>query len=813
MQELFIIGNLTKDPERRETPGGKAVTGEVKVTGLQKGDKVRVEIIDNTNRKLFSAEGTKFAYQPIHARVIRHILRAAVIRQGKVVTEARKAFYLPDVPKVKNDFMVTMWTNNGYVPDYTVPYRYELLRQMGVNVMLSPGGDTATRTMQYGNLASGPIWIASSTMFFNRYIERSLDKYYKTLDKKFLVKPNCTNNPATKVVAKIPEIFRMYGCRDLALLGDEMSIGFYSSPVEVCYCPFCLKKFRLWLKERYKSLADLNKSWRCSFKTWDDVIPMTYGEMMLHNSPAPWVEHRLFMDKTFSDGLLRVARDGNRQYPGTIIGPGGIEVSPAAYGGGRNIWNMRQQASFLHYGTPRIPVSFNRNRFLSVYLGYSSGEGNLRYRIWEALFVGCRGLSFWYEPIFILPDLRFSPLREFLIPLLWEIREKEGELLNRAEKITDQVAILHSHESFLANYMKQRKADFFKKEMSFAYALEDMGIPYRFIAPEQIGELGRFKALILPESSALSDKVVSAIRNFAARGGIVIADYDPASCDDKCVKRSKPALDDLFGIRRNLRTSLRSVKEHNIPGITVKQAVRGIRIADGKALYKAGTFPLVIVKGKCAMLNFVPEYEQYREAGFRALLKKLLPGVEVAVKLEAPKSVMQHFYKHRDRLYITMLPEVLPGSDNFTLKKMATSNFKATVTLPQKGHFYDTRAGKYLGYGKRFNVTLTPGEGSFFTVMPEKLSSLRLSGKTSARQGECVKLKVAATKGHQVYALRVFDPSGKDVMEYRKVLNVTGSGEFTIPFALNDPCGLWRAVVTDAATGVASELKINVKEK
>ena len=91
-------------------PGGKAVTGEVQVTGLQKGDKVRVEIIDNTGRKLFAAEGAKFAYQPVHARVIRHILQAAVIRQGKVITEARKAFYLPDVPKVKNDFMVTMWT-------------------------------------------------------------------------------------------------------------------------------------------------------------------------------------------------------------------------------------------------------------------------------------------------------------------------------------------------------------------------------------------------------------------------------------------------------------------------------------------------------------------------------------------------------------------------------------------------------------------------------------------------------------------------------------------------------------------------------
>jgi uncharacterized protein YfaS (alpha-2-macroglobulin family) len=97
--------------------------------------------------------------------------------------------------------------------------------------------------------------------------------------------------------------------------------------------------------------------------------------------------------------------------------------------------------------------------------------------------------------------------------------------------------------------------------------------------------------------------------------------------------------------------------------------------------------------------------------------------------------------------------------------------------------------------------------------MPEKLSALKLSGKTSARQGETVKIKVTASANHHVYALRVFTPGGKDVMEYRKVLNVTGNGEFTIPFALNDPCGLWRAVVTDAATGISSELKINVTGK
>ena len=795
-------------------PSNKAVTGVVKVENLQKSDKVVIEIIDNTGRKLFTTTGIKFSYLPIHAKVIRHILYAKVVRNGKVITQSRKDFYLPEVPNVKNNYLVTIWAYNGYSPDYTIPYRYELLRQMGINVMLSAGGDSASYTMQYGNLAAGPIWIASSSMFFNRYIERSLDKYYKTLDKKYLVKPNCLNNPSTQVVAKIPPIFQKYGARDLALLGDEMSIGFYSSPVEICYCVFCLKKFRVWLKTRYTSLAELNKSWQCNFKSWDDVMPMTYGEMMLHTSAAPWVEHRLFMDKTFADGLTKVAKDGNRQYPKAIIGPGGIEVSPAAYGGGRNIWNMRTQASFLNYGTPRIAASFNRKRLLSVYLGYSDDEAYVRFRIWEALFTGCRGVSFWFEPIFMLPDLRFSPLRSYLISLIWELREKGGELLNNAEKLTNQVAILHSHESFLANYMKQKKTDFYKKEMSFAKALEHLGIQYRFIAPEEIDQLSKFKAVILPESSALSEKVVNSIRNFANNGGIVIADYDPASLDDRCVKRSKPALDTLFGVRRSLRTSLRSIKKHNIPNAKIKQAIRGIRLVDGKALFKADDYPLVIVKNKCALLNFVPEYEENMDSGFLTLLKKLLPEVTPLIKVDSPRPIMQHFYKQGNNLYITLLPEPLNNSKKSNFAKMKAASFKAKVTLPKKSHIYDTRNGKYLGFIDNFSATFIPGEGAIYTVMPQKLSSIKVTGQTKAKLGDIVKVNVTGiSNNHHVYSMRVLNPQNKDIMEYRKVLNVIGNASFTIPFALNDPAGNYTVVITDAATGLQGKLKINVTEK
>ena len=496
--------------------------------------------------------------------------------------------------------------------------------------------------------------------------------------------------------------------------------------------------------------------------------------------------------KAFIIGLLK-----NLAHPGTIIGPGGIEVSPAAYGGGRNIWNMRQQASFLHYGVPRIGASFNRNnRFLSIYLGYSSGEGDLRYRIWEALFVGCRGISFWYEPIFLLPDLRFSPLRQFLIPLIWELREKEGELLNHAEKITNQVAILHSHESFLANYMKQRKADFFKKEMSFAYALEDLGIPYRFIAPEEIGELGKFKALILPESSSLSDKVVSAIRSFAAKGGVVIADYDPASCDDKCVKRSKPALDDLFGIRQKypftVKHKMENIQVDTVMGdwITyfrypVNFVGKGVApdtaagISDsGENVFRINSYG----KGKTLYLNFdFYEYFELRkynqESDIREFFRNLFtrhlnfPAFKVVTDNDdipfAKTKVMR--FSDRNAAYAGVLFD----------KNLNESSSRHIVKIPMlfNGHLYDVLNQKYLGYGNVAEIGIERGYAGLMTEELYKMEMRSVSnivqcGGTKLRTARCMEMLTVEGQKKAVDTLEKYgiDAPKREFDEERKPL-------------------------------------------
>jgi hypothetical protein len=119
----------------------------------------------------------------------------------------------------------------------------------------------------------------------------------------------------------------------------------------------------------------LNRVWQTSFQTWDEVRPMPYGEAFLHPSPAPWVEHRLYMDLLFARTLQTKRQALLQKYPGALIGPTGVNNPPHVYGGNWNFWNMRVFDCASYYGVGRIPLSFDREqRLIMQYRGYNSPE-------------------------------------------------------------------------------------------------------------------------------------------------------------------------------------------------------------------------------------------------------------------------------------------------------------------------------------------------------------------------------------------------------------------------------------------------------
>ena len=56
---------------------------------------------------------------------------------------------------------------------------------------------------------------------------------------------------------------------DYYFVGDEGSLGSYADPVDFCFGPHTLARFRGWLQERYGSLEALNRSWTSDFAAWD----------------------------------------------------------------------------------------------------------------------------------------------------------------------------------------------------------------------------------------------------------------------------------------------------------------------------------------------------------------------------------------------------------------------------------------------------------------------------------------------------------------------------------------------------------------
>src|SRR5262249_3997953 len=84
----------------------------------------------------------------------------------------------------------------------------------------------------------------------------------------------------------------------------------------------------------------------------------------------------------------------------------------------------------------------------------------------------------------------------------------------------------------------------------FARTLEHMGLQHRFISSEQVrrGELRSwdYQTLLLPHAIALAASEAIEIRDFVARGGVVIADGEPGTFDEHGRGLAKPTLSDLF---------------------------------------------------------------------------------------------------------------------------------------------------------------------------------------------------------------------------------------------------------------------------
>jgi hypothetical protein len=525
---------------------------------------------------------------------------------------------------------------------------------------------------------------------------------------------------------------------------DELSVTISANPFDYDFSPCSLEKFREWLRSQYADLDALNRAWETDFAAWDQVKPfttdqiknrMSTGDRAPRGKPdwqalralkfdsetasqsptrwnlSPWVDFRTFMDISMASALSDIRAAAKAEDPATPVGVEGTQM-PSAWGG-YDLWRLSRALDWLEpydiCNAREILGSFMPGAPFMTTVFEKEADPASR-RLWHLLLEGDRGCILWWSEDMIdwtSQDYSLTAKAKALGPVLHEMKSPLAELFRKAQRQYDPIAIHYSQASIQVDWLLEsvvdgpswiRRFSSFEAEHnrlgkvrnSWLKALQDLGYSPRFISSEQIeaGELesGRYKALILPSSFALSDKERAKILAFRTGDGIILADTTPGF--------------DSHG-------KARVVPELRVPQKTV--------VAFGK---RSDSIPEDIAAYMKERLGSSPATE------FTSWLGKVLQDVPASIKVPASARLRVHRYQSGRAELVALEPninyqmseELKQAGGNETLEKPMT----CTVGLSQPLFVRDLRLGKNLGRVNQFTLTIDPWEPSLLSIAEQE---------------------------------------------------------------------------------------------
>ena len=851
-------------PDRDCYAGGDTLATGVSVAGLageSKPGTLQVTFTDALGRELARqtqpvALGNKLT---VPARIVvpeplttRATLRAQVSDgQGVLAAQEREVTLLPRA-FASRDWGAMTWTLWGnpagaYSNDYLQRAASDRVRAMGIDTVqvsgnwLQPEENQSNflagfRLLPYG-IGGGPLRLAERAGRDGKPGFHDLqEQYVKTGDKQFLQRPVSLEDPALRQqeAAKIATIVKTLApLKPMGYcLGDELSTTYYTTPFDFDFSPVSLQGFRTWLQGQYPSLAALNAEWETSFKSWDEVLPLTALEMRGRSNYAPWADHRSYMEYAFAD-YMKFVRDTVRQYdPEGRIGISGTQAAEAY--GGFDWWRLAHTLDFIqsydHQNTGDLHRSFGMVAL--PWWGYAQTAPDVTWTMWNRFFNRARGGSFFVYNYMLNPDLTFPQATADGVAAIRDQQQGLGRLLQSCPERPADVLVHYSQPSVHAAYATNADTLFRNDRDGWLKALDDLGMQADFVAYAQLeaGALSKQpKALVLPYSQALSAREVQNIRAYVRAGGVLIADGRPAVMDEHCKPLPSGALDDVFGVTGKADPLAKmppgelqftsDLGACRVKGLVIDGAAAqpNLRLAGGTALGRQGETPLLVInsygKGKAVLLNaFLDQYTRRRDLGAQADLLQLVAQAlaagqvtpTVGLEVGTGHSALLRRFTCGPAQYLGVLRDVKPGGATIKL------------TLPQKRHVYDCRAGRYLGEVDCVTTTLPAGEAALYALLPAVERTVKVQPQTATCQpGAPVRFTLGAVAAapvvSRVFRVQVLGPDGQERPCYGSQLAApqgTAEGSFTL--ARNDAPGKWQIVATDVATGVRGTAAVQV---
>lgn len=586
-------------------------------------------------------------------------------------------------------------------------------------------------------------------------------------------------------------------------LGDESGIADLSAFWDFDFSDQSLAQMRLWLRERYGTLAALNRQWGTQFSSWDLVTPETTAEAMKRTDGnfSSWADHKEWMDISYARALEMGVDAVHSVDPKAFVGIAGAQMP--GWGGydyarltravnffepydiGNNIEIIRSVAP----ETPVVTTAFARGAWE-------------KHRVWYELLHGNRGLIIWDDKHeFVNPDGTPGPRGLEAGPYYNEIRRGIGALLINSRREAGPIAIHYSQASFRTDWMLRNQpkgdawagrtastermdSDFLRLRESYCRLVEDLGLQYRFVSYSQLEDSalarGGYRILILPDSLALSRAETSAIRDFLLSGGTVITSGDPGIFDEHSRRLAAPQLRDV------------SARMIRIPGDVLNYHRERLLGKEGPVLEAAR--------------------KVFQDAGVRPVFRVADDQGQPVVGVET------HVFRNGGAAIVGLL-----SNPQLRVDELGPPEFKSNerfekprllrLVLPEEAYVYDIRKGEPVGKSKQVEFTLDPYEPALYAVLPAAVADLRVAVPREAPRGTIAGIGFAldSPAAVSVFHVEVADPSGTVTRYSGNFFGTEGRGGTAIPFALNDGPGKWEIRVRDVLTGKAARAGIELR--
>ena len=618
-----------------------------------------------------------------------------------------------------------------------------------------------------------------------------------------------------RATVKLNEPYRPY----FYSLSDESGIADLGAQWDFDFSDQSLEAMRLWLAERYGTLAALNAAWGSDFKDWNLVTPQTTNEAMKRADEnwTSWAEFKEWMDIAYANsiraGVDAVHQVDPQAYAGVVgaqkPGWGGYDYTRLAQVATvMEPYDIGGSVKLVHSLNPAMPL-------LSTTFASDDWE---RHRIWHELFQGNRGLILWDDTQrYIRPDGSKGDGGVKAESYYNELRNGLAATIIAGRSDDDGIAIHYSQPSLRTQWMLERRPDgdawmkrdaayershndFLRLRESWGHAIEDQGLQYRFVSYRQVEQGGLLHAgirvLLLPNSSSLSEAEAREIRSFVHRGGTVIADGVPGTYDEHSRRRSASPLADLFPSAAPER--MHTVKYGAGQAIAVgfnmlpylqdrlgnKEQATAKSVAE--VLHKAGAEPAFAVTDGRHQPVVGVNVRTFQNGGVRLLTLLSNPQLQV---------------------------DELGAADLRTNERFSRPQ-QLVVHLPSPMYVRNLRTRQDMGRVSSLPVTMDPYDPTVLAISSAPQPSMKSVLPPRVKAGDTLTLSVLSAgtpSAQQIYHVDVLDPSGRRNLQYStNVFGEDGAAMYTWPLAKNDATGAWTFRVQEMLTGTVQTHTVQV---